>query len=245
MLRGLPELRELNMYDNRIGKIVVPHSTTGLLAKLEILNLGYNEIESLPEDIDQIVSLKVLKVMNNIFTKVPKRICDMSLKTIDVSGNPVDQPPLETCKLGIYSMKRHYSEISTLNTGVDLSTVNDTLKVIFVGKAMMGKTSIIKSLVEGKEAVAPANSERTVGVDIYDWDPKTNFEHIDSRIDFRDEELAQRFGDVDVKFTVWDFAGQHVYHATHELFFCPRALYIVVWDMVCQTPAPVKSNKSF
>jgi GTPase SAR1 family protein len=34
-----------------------------------------------------------------------------------------------------------------------------------------------------------------------------------------------------VKFSVWDFAGQHVYHATHELFFSPHALYVVVWDM--------------
>ena len=30
---------------------------------------------------------------------------------------------------------------------------------------------------------------------------------------------------------MWDFAGQHVYHATHEMFFTPQALYIFVWDM--------------
>ena len=40
-----------------------------------------------------------------------------------------------------------------------------------------------------------------------------------------------------MKFSVWDFAGQHVYHATHELFFSPRALYVLVWDMGATNPA--------
>jgi GTPase SAR1 family protein len=107
-------------------------------------------------------------------------------------------------------------------------TVNDTLKVIFVGMAMAGKTSMIKRLIEGKDAVLPKRDERTVGVDIYDWDPVTD---ADTRIELEDEDLRKTCGDVDVKFSVWDFAGQHVYHATHELFFSPRALYVLVWDM--------------
>jgi len=113
------------------------------------------------------------------------------------------------------------------------TTVNDTLKVIFVGMAMVGKTSMIKRLINGKDAVVPTFDERTVGVDIYQWGPKndTRFEDIDSRLAFDDEDLAAAVGDVDVKFSVWDFAGQHVYHATHELFFSPRALYVLVWDM--------------
>lgn len=28
-----------------------------------------------------------------------------------------------------------------------------------------------------------------------------------------------------------DFAGQDIYHAAHEVFFTPRALYLVVWDI--------------
>ena len=92
---------------------------------------------------------------------------------------------------------------------------------------------MIKRLIEGKHAIVPTHDERTVGVDIYAWDPKKDqrFEHIDSRIEFQDSQLAQTCGDVDVKFSVWDFAGQHVYHATHELFFSSNALYVLVWDM--------------
>ena len=79
---------------------------------------------------------------------------------------------------------------------------------------MVGKT------IEGKDAVVPTRDERTVGVDIYDWEPKNDrFEHIDSRIEIEDDELREACGDVDVKLSVWDFAGQHVYHATHDSSF--------------------------
>lgn len=286
--------------------------------------------------------------MNNFLEKVPMRVCDMDLRSIDVSSNPVIQPPIETCERGICSMKRYYhclrmeeqskqkaleevqrkvqkqkkkevkkkgyggmllkslrrtsddshqsgsssgamspdmdstrktstppvsrellnsssGDLVTVEsvdveafgkaampvveefplavaTGVgplvepdvmDKVTVNDTLKVIFVGMAMVGKTSMIKRLIEGRDAVIPTHDERTVGVDIYEWDPKKDkrFMEIDSRIVFQDKELAHTCGDVDVKFSVWDFAGQHVYHATHELFFSPRALYVLVWDL--------------
>jgi GTPase SAR1 family protein len=421
MLEGLLELQELNMYGNKVSVIVVPYNPK-LLAKLETLNLGYNDLAYIPDDLDRLKALRILKVMNNFLEKIPMRVCDMELKTIDVSSNPVIQPPIETCERGICSMKRYYhclrmeeqskqkalealqskaarhskkpakpktgglglnfakpkrmiqasigrktsDDSNSANSSVNLSesqtatatsiqqvaaqkspnraksvavehlsgglsslvtpltsqaihpksksltavndlhhvaskeivtpatlphrshsmddgptsntanlpasplvseikrsissdrtsttsvkslelaipeevessgfdqiTVNDTLKVIFVGMAMAGKTSMIKRLIEGENAVIPKRDERTVGVDIYEWDPKVDkrFEHIDSRIQLQDKELEELCGDVEVKFSVWDFAGQHVYHATHELFFSPRALYVLVWDM--------------
>jgi GTPase SAR1 family protein len=446
MLEGLLELNELNMYGNKVSMIVVPHNPK-LLAKLETLNLGYNDMAYIPEDLDRLKALRTLKVMNNFLEKIPMRVCDMELKTIDVSSNPVIQPPIETCERGICSMKRYYhclrmeelskqkalealqskaakhskklvkqkkpgslgltfakpkrttqlstgrktsddsgsgssgaavpesQQIATVNfsdqhsllsspppkapasssvldavtnartqslqsdhlllggpppivspltaedmrpkskslsaasderneelyiqasspalaivaqrshsmedrlmqnprlpsddlnkrismstertstssvksdefpmDGIDQVTVNDTLKVIFVGMAMAGKTSMIKRLIEGDNAVIPKRDERTIGVDIYEWDPKIDkrFEHIDSRIQLQDKELEELCGEVDVKFSVWDFAGQHVYHATHELFFSPRALYVLVWDMGATNPSTRRRNK--
>lgn len=130
-------------------------------------------------------------------------------------------------------------------------TINNMLKVIFVGMAMTGKTSIIKRLIEGKDGDIPKVDERTVGVDIYEWDPKTDGNtdrgHIDTSIKIEDGLIHRSGKDVDVKFSLWDFAGQHVYHATHELFFSPRALYVLVWDMGCNNPAtkrPMKKRES-
>lgn len=356
MLEGIPELQDLNMYGNKVAEIVIPRNPR-LLSKLEILNLGYNDLAFLPDDLDQIKSLRTLLVMNNFLRKVPMRVCDMDIKTIDVSSNPVIMPPTETCERGICSMRRYYQclraeaqskhkaleevqkklmknkkretkktfpkmgrffstklsassksfgdeetsgsirssleepiilpskvenkvlgrtrsvsfdeakmskdinvdtdeesrRAATESTadfdmvrqkGCQISTdadegalgepedavANDTLKVIFVGMAMTGKTSMIKRLIEGRRAVIPKRDERTIGVDIYEWDPRNNTDRpkVDTRIQIEDEEFA---GELDVKFSVWDFAGQHVYHATHELFFSPHALYVVVWDM--------------
>lgn len=402
MLEGLPELQELNMYGNKVGMIVIP-SNPKHLAKLEWLDLGYNDIVCLPDELDQLKSLRTLRVMNNFLNKVPMRVCDMDLKVIDVSSNPVTEPPIETCERGICSMRRYWhcirmeeqskrkavaevqkkllqkskksygrfmsglkkcpskaaspilapptlrktsstgsntessiasappsllvsspsvslssqkpsnlanmlrdekgdvkhsvsepymiSELASIDHGPDFAvrstsaepqdlkfatvqtehsndvvleamdgislaaleendydqvSVNDTLKVIFVGMAMVGKTSMIKRLIEGKDAVVPTRDERTVGVDIYDWEPKndTRFEHIDSRIVIQDKELREACEDVDVKFSVWDFAGQHVYHATHELFFSNRALYVLVWDMGATNRATLRRKRA-
>mmetsp|Transcript_14610 Transcript_14610/g.42034 ORF Transcript_14610/g.42034 Transcript_14610/m.42034 type:complete len:1796 (+) Transcript_14610:222-5609(+) len=437
VLKGMPELQHLDMYGNKVSEITLPEDCK-VLVKLDHLNMGYNNLQALPDDITVLTNLRTLKIMNNIIEKIPQEVCDMDLRVIDCSSNPLIQPPVETCERGICSMRRYYhclkleeksrqrmldaihkkseakrerrdkvkskslkkkqkdfcsvlglgkkgirfegdelqshhtrsSELSVASppsltedkrqfsapsktTGLarsapshgllshgpplkplseggtaltsrsktvgDISndgglltpsskmsaedslekriysagdvgkrrhtstesemidikhvdaelkpgresfmslertesqdlaeelalaaeldnmpsdSINDTLKVIFVGMAMTGKTSIIKRLLEGKNAVIPKREERTVGVDIYNWLPKTDGntdrDHIDTSIKLEDDLLERTSGDVDVKFSIWDFAGQHVYHATHELFFSPRALYILVWDM--------------
>jgi len=349
MLEGLLALEELNMESNKVSEIIIP-SNTKLMSKLETLNLSHNDLSYLPEDMDQLKSLRILKVERNFLEKVPMRICDMDIRSIDVSRNPIIMPPIETCERGICSMKRYYhclrseehfqhkspkelqritsqltkkdekcklfgrffgskgtpshsmSNLSTkssfhedaqspkdeavillrktsevvltrdrsiscgevmsritsasdsllsssitgvitpshdvvkstvseewISTPVEDVTYNDTLKVIFVGMAMAGKTSMIKRLIEGRNADIPLRDERTIGVDIYEWDPKTNTDRrpVDTKMELEGE-VKQ---DVFAKFSVWDFAGQHVYHATHELFFSPRSLYVLVWDM--------------
>jgi len=423
VLRGMPELQHLDLYGNKVSEITLPEDCK-VLVKLDHLNMGYNNLQALPDDITILTNLRTLKIMNNIIEKIPQEVCDMDLRVIDCSSNPLIQPPVETCDRGIFSMRRYYhclkldeksrqrmldaihmkseakregrdrskskaslkkkqkefcsvlglgkkdtrfeddesqphqSRFSEFSPGspptsltedkrqlsappeatglarsapshgflshgplltplseggpalrsktvgavssdgglltpsskaaedvgksrhnksklidkkhedVELKpgkeslmtlertesqdlaeelalaaeldkmpadSINDTLKVIFVGMAMAGKTSIIKRLLEGKNAVIPKREERTVGVDIYNWEPKkdgnTDRGHIDTSIKIEDDVLERTSGDVDVKFSLWDFAGQHVYHATHELFFSQRALYILVWDL--------------
>jgi len=361
MLEGLLELQELDMFGNEVSMIVIPQNPK-LLCRLEILDMGYNDLSQLPEELDRLKSLKQLKVMNNYLEVIPMRVCNMDLRMIDASNNPVRQPPIETCERGIGSMKRYYHSISgedstrrkqrlklnllkgkrtiktqtsfgrrhsddstqlsnsklhssqfnedrrrsasdakssamvsifadsrtsaipessrtlvlpkrtekvdtkniigasstnrkskSIETDASLEThfpsnnqiehdevtINETLKVIFVGMDMAGKTSMIKRLIQGEDAEIPNRDQRTIGVDIYQWDPTIDkrYEHVDNRIMLQDEELKELCPDTNVKFSVWDFAGQDVYHATHELFFSPRALYIVVWDMGANNPA--------
>ena len=35
----------------------------------------------------------------------------------------------------------------------------------------------------------------------------------------------------DLVLSIWDFAGQEIYHAAQEAFFSEQSLYIVVWNM--------------
>ena len=374
--KGLPELVHLDLYGNKLtcfspctihcSKNNHPHNNRQqqLLSKLEYLDIGYNKLTVLPDKVATLPSLKILKCPNNLIEVIPSSICEMELRVLDVSSNPLVQPPLETCERGLHSMRRYYhclkleemtgpnfqqnkqskyifkktrvksmmkssvvgggsissssnstkkkfpsslcrnnmfrnisepngrcsmlpsaSSISSLredeggNTlrsrsfslkgsppnerrsttegilpsttakqlssqqqqvegyysdgsvtsdateptvnnkaeqmaAIDKITVNDTLKVIFVGMALCGKTSIIKRLIEGKDAKIPKKEERTIGVDIYEWDPRSKFSSLDTQIPV-DKELESRMdGTADVKFSVWDFAGQHVYHVS-------------------------------
>lgn len=95
------------MYANKVAEIIIPPSPR-LLSKLERLDLGYNDLVSIPPELDQLKSLKVLRVMNNFLAKVPMRVCEMDLKSIDVSSNPITEPPAETCERGICSMRRYW-----------------------------------------------------------------------------------------------------------------------------------------
>ena len=408
VLKGMPELQHLDLYGNKVSEITLPEDCK-VLVKLDHLNMGYNNLQALPDDITVLTNLRTLKIMNNIIEKIPQEVCDMDLRVIDCSSNPLIQPPVETCERGILSMRRYYhclnleeksrqrmldaihrkseakrerrdrskskaslkkkqkefcsvlglgkkgirfegdelqsqhtrsSELSATSPPASLSeekrqfsapskttagiarsapshgflsqgtplkplseggpalrsktvgdissdgglltpsskasaddslekriysagdavkrrhtesemidaknddgtektrqepfmplertesqdlaedlalaaeldnmpsdSINDTLKVIFVGMAMTGKTSIIKRLLEGKNAVIPKREERTVGVDIYNWEPKTDGnsdrDHIDTSVKIEDDLLERTSGDVDVKFSLW------------------------------------------
>jgi GTPase SAR1 family protein len=380
VLQGIPMLQTLDLYGNQICELILPQDPN-VLSHLMTLNIGFNKLASLPEDLANLKSLRFLKVMNNLIEKVPFQLCEMNLELLDVTSNPLVQPPIETCERGIGAMKRYYQllrseeekkaaaaetlkrkelarerkaerlqrrltrrrgvsicsspvpsepttasafpEKPTISDTTDFSlgeaqqktvaytqlstqpiplgigrttslqyqpkakimdidsrrnsyplhaekvrdsntspsqsyyetddlvaesrsdidtdllrkteevTLNDTLKITFVGQAMSGKTTIIRRLIEGPNAVIPKEKDRTIGVDIYQWSPAEYIiedrQNIDTHIKVDDEIRITK--PVDIKFSVWDFAGQHVYHTTHELFFSKRSLYVVVWDM--------------
>lgn len=329
VFRGLPELQHLELQHNELTAITLP-SDSHLLTKLEYVDVSFNKVSALPVEIALIQSLKALRIMNNLIEVIHVQICEMDLRVLDVSSNPLFQPPLETCERGLTSMRRFYhcltlEESKNRNThntyisnlmkydknrvkmrkkklfpfppkarvlrsksesiscalpeakvrrqtmssslsdgrqslssslhglkidspviaspdalGSDDSysspdddfeiTFNDTLKVIFVGAAHSGKTSIIKRLIDGKDGIIPHKDERTIGVDIYSWDPKTTDKSLMTQIPV-DGELEKRIkSNIDVKFRVWDFAGQQVYHVSLYLFLCAGSCDIISWS---------------
>jgi small GTP-binding protein len=79
-------------------------------------------------------------------------------------------------------------------------------KVIFVGQGSVGKTSLIQRLT-------------------HDTFNKT-YENITDRLDVKSWWL--NINDQSIKLGLWDFGGQEIYYATHQLFLTRHTLYILV-----------------
>jgi len=110
MLQGIPELQTLNMSDNRLSEVIVPVNLT-LLSRLETLDLCCNDLTFLPDNLDQLHGLRFLKLRNNFLTKIPRCVCEMRLRMIDVTYNPVLEPPVGICGSEISSMRRYWQKV--------------------------------------------------------------------------------------------------------------------------------------
>ena len=72
------------------------------------MSLAYNHLSELPEGLTRLFSLKTLRLPNNYITHVPRDICKMELSELDVTMNPIIQPPLADCERGIAAMRRYF-----------------------------------------------------------------------------------------------------------------------------------------
>jgi small GTP-binding protein len=81
------------------------------------------------------------------------------------------------------------------------------LKLLLVGQPDVGKTSLVRRLLDDT------------------FDPK---QHATDGLERRAWDLEAMGRDVRVH--VWDFGGQEIWHATHQLFLTKRSLYVLVVD---------------
>ncbi|MBK8557952.1 MAG: hypothetical protein IPL65_20385 [Lewinellaceae bacterium] len=95
------------------------------------------------------------------------------------------------------------------------------LKIILVGNATSGKTSLSKVL-RGEPFNSKENS--THGIQISEW--------LLSPTELRNILPGQ--ADMDLQETlrvnIWDFGGQEYYHGTHQIFLDNNAVYVLIWD---------------
>ncbi len=196
---NLPNLKMLDISNNQISKI--PDAISNL-SNLQTLLLNNNQITTIPDVIVNLSKLKELVLNNNQIAAIPDAISKLpKLQKLNLSNNLLPIPPeiLNNYKnptvIISYWQKLTQGERRHLNEA----------KVILIGHGAVGKTSLVKQLIDRK---FNPKEIKTEGIEIRHW-------HIVLR-----EEV--------VKLRVWDFGGQEIMHATHQFFLTERSLYLLV-----------------
>jgi len=173
--------------------------------------ISSNQLSSLPPEIAKLKNLATLNISSNQLTSLPPEILELGIdikwkyqfgeKGIFLEGNPLENPPIEIVKKGREAIRNYFKSLEE-----EKRPLNE-VKVLLVGDGGSGKTSLVKRLLgEGFDG----NEHETQGINIKGWKFKD-----------RDKEIKVNF---------WDFGGQEIMHATHQIFLSKRSLYILVLD---------------
>jgi internalin A len=174
------------------------------LPRLVHLDLSHTAV-STAEPLRHVDSLMVLDLGHCQLSHVPQSLLTLPhLQRLILYGNPIE--PKEV--LGKHSWANCLDAVRSHVADCKRGALLDReLKLIVLGNARVGKTSLIKRLVH-KE-----------------FDPDECSTH---GIRFKRWRFELTSGDALVN--IWDFGGQDIYHGTHSLFLTGRAVFLVVWN---------------
>ena len=240
-------LESLNVGYNHLEEL--PYGLSKLQNMSE-LKAGGNYIKEFPEEVVCKQNMNILEVLPNPLQSPPLAVCERGFEAMKRHYDSVKKSPSKRKKKKSRSSKKKSflklsenevenitnpprrvsslaSSIGTIET--NSSTVsfdgecaenskNNTLRVIVVGDPFAGKTSCIHGVSDEDSSCTQFETERTIGVDISQW--ATSIENGDLKLNF------------------WDFAGQRIYHGTHELFFSQHSLYLLCYDMGVSSNIP-------
>ncbi|CAM9907097.1 unnamed protein product [Chrysoparadoxa australica] len=122
--------------------------------------------------------------------------------------NPWTSPPASVVQAGLDTVIRYWLDVRKAGQAESWK-----LKVVLVGAAGVGKTSLTRSIVAGESrATGDQGDVSTVGICTYSWKPPLS-------------------ATTPLEMVLWDFAGQHEYYAYHQLFLTHGALYLLVVNL--------------
>jgi internalin A len=211
-LSKLSNLSRLDLSNNEIGEL--PESL-GKLSNLSALYVRNNEIGELPESLSKLSNLKILDLSNNQITKLPSSLKELqNLRFLFLVDNPL------TPSISPEFLQRAFSPEEILNFYFQAITATgrklNEIKLLVVGQATVGKTSLVKRLTTGD---FDPNEKMTEGIKVENWPVVVT-------------QVAGEQGSETREVTahIWDFGGQEIMHATHQFFLTKRSLYLVVID---------------
>lgn len=180
----LSSLQSLNLSGNQLATL--PDSL-GQLSSLQELYLHANRLATLPDSLIKLTSLRGLLLHDNPALKLPKAVLGALTSDVNRAAKPAD-------------ILAYY--FGTLKAAKPLLEG----KLILVGRGAVGKTSLVKRLVDN---TFDPEEKMTEGIRITEWPIKLG----------RGETA---------RMNVWDFGGQEIMHSTHQFFLTERSLYLVV-----------------
>lgn len=219
-IKGLEQLTNLNklwLHSNQIREI------KGLeqLAKLNTLYIHYNQISEI-KGLEQLKQLSFLNLQNNTIEDLSKaksylkannltvvwkdKFYPFTNNGIDLSGNPIKNPPVEILNQGKQAILNWIS--------ANKKELNE-IKVILIGEPKAGKTSLLNRL---KYNAFNPDEKLTDGI------------NIESIVFGKSEQFKNQELLADITAYFWDFGGQEIMSATHQFFLTKRAVYVLVLD---------------
>ncbi len=199
----LRSLSRLGLSGNRLTSL--PESL-GELRSLNVLGLAGNKLTSLPEALGELQLLTTLDLGSNLLTSLPYSITSLSnLAYLNLRDNADLPLPAELLE----NPKNAQAILDYIRAAyLDRLVLLDEVKVLTVGEAGVGKTTIVRTILG--ESVDIEKREPTPGIVV------------------RDDKLIVKERDMVVHF--WDFGGQEIMHNTHRLFLTTRSCYLLVLD---------------
>ncbi|CAF0705574.1 unnamed protein product, partial [Brachionus calyciflorus] len=175
------------------------------MINLKTLELSYQAIEEIPDEIENLKNLKNLILNNCILLKsISPKLANMALEKLNLFNClALKNPPPEIVKRGMNSIMTFLRRL--LSGSIEFKRT----KLMLVGLGEAGKTSLLSCL---KEEILYEKPNVTDGININDW-----------VVNLEDNST--------LTFSMWDFAGQSVYYNTHQFFLSSRGVYLLVWNV--------------
>nr|WP_049769521.1 COR domain-containing protein [Rippkaea orientalis] len=158
-------------------------------------------MSELPPEIGQLTNLSYLYLQSNQLRELPPEIRQLTkLNILDLRGNSLPIPP--------EILEKIYEPATILNYYfAEKKKPLNEVKMLLVGQGSVGKTSLMKRLLDNHYN---PQENQTEEINIRDWKLEIN--------------------DQTIKVNVWDFGGQEIMDATHQFFLTERSLYLLVLD---------------
>lgn len=201
----LGALQLLSLSDNRLTELTpsIRH-----LAALSRLDLEGNQLPALPDVFDDLHALRDLDVERNRLEGLPPSLnAAVGLRRLGLDGNDALRLPTEVlARPSSMTPDEHARSLLDYywGTRVPQRRLNEA-KLILVGRGDVGKTSLVRRMIEDR---FDAHSAKTEGIQIQRWMLRVH------------EDL--------IRVHVWDFGGQEIMHATHQFFLTERSVYLLV-----------------